>query len=174
MIGMLMVSCGLTQNEHFWGFFHRIPITNHHLYKGDEIDNFKRRANGNWVYQIGYNCPINLESRISYKDEKNDLIVFDLDEKELEKIGTPHNPKQAFRVIDTRLPEYLAIQDENNHETWLTHCAGYPGQDKITTRLSEREYEESFGFHLFHARATCEKDKIILDFSALKESGEIP
>lgn len=148
-------------------------ITNYHLYKGDEIDKFKRRSSGNWVYQIG-NCPILLENRIFHEDENNDLIVFSLSDEELAKIRTQNDPKSGFRIIDNRLPEYLVGQDNNDPKTWLTHCAGYPGQDKVTNRFSDKEYEENFGFHYFFARATCEKNEIFLDYSALKESGKKP
>lgn len=151
-------------------------ITNYHVYKNGYLD--KKECNKNIVCQIGNRHIISLEKKIIHEskddDAGNDLIVFSLDTQALAEIGTLQDPKRSFSILDTRLPEYLEQYQNENSETWLTHCAGYPGEDKITTQLSDRHYQESFGFHIFRCRATHDKERIILDFSALKESGIQP
>lgn len=152
-------------------------ITNFHIY---EEYLKQKEINPHSVCQIGHKFFIKLEDRIVYEDEDNDLIVFSLYDGELAKSETQNDPKSGFRIIDTRLSEHLATQDDKNPETWKTHCAGFPGVGKITTQISVNSYEENFGICLFRAPATCddplrgEKRNIIVNFSALREFNIIP
>jgi hypothetical protein len=149
-------------------------ITNYHVYKDGYLD--KKAVNPNLVCKIG-DLQIDIEGRLIYKSEENDLIVFHLTKHELKKLGGHDNLKRGFRIIDVCIEEYLREQDNNNPKSWLLHFAGYPGIDKITTRITNLEYEENFGFFFSMARGTYvavnQKDEIILDFLAVKQQSMI-
>jgi len=49
-------------------------ITNYHVYKRGYLD--RKQNNENVICQIGHKLRINLEQRIFYEDEKQDLIIF--------------------------------------------------------------------------------------------------
>ncbi len=156
----------LFRNEHkIYG------ITNYHVYEGYEK---KKNANKHTICQIGYQCKIELEDKIRYTDEINDLVIFDLNDDDLNKMSTAECQKTGFTVLDDRIDEYLKkYQDENNYETWFLHFAGYPAVYKKTEQISATILNEEFGIISSYARGSYidEKTEIILDYSAIKEDG---
>jgi len=116
-------------------------ITNYHVYKRGYLD--RKQNNENVICQIGHKLRINLEQRIFYEDEKQDLIIFFLFENELKDIAK-NVPKSGFRRINIDIERLLKTQKKEDVNTWATHVVGFPGVYKTTERISSNRIEETF------------------------------
>ncbi len=143
-------------------------ITNFHVYKHYKE---KKGENANYVCQIGHKLSIKLEERMTDENAKHDLCVFYLEEHELSKMGTKGGFKHVRYDISNLLHQY---QREENPETWALHFAGYPGEDKNTKQISDKEYEKNFGIFLSSAPASyCPvEEKITLKFCKARQAIE--
>ena len=103
------------------------------------------------------------------------LIIFDINDDDLNKMSNTKYQKTGFTVLDDRIDEYVkCYQNENDCNTWKLHFAGYPGIYKETSQISNTEYCEDFGGIIFYARGSYDEQQgIILDFSAIKENAAI-
>lgn len=147
-------------------------ITNYHVYQ-EYLD--QKAKNADVICQIGHKLVITLENRVLHQDKRNDLTVFFLDERELTVLGN----KSGFRRINCAIEEIIQkYQSNDDSKTWQLHCAGFPGSEKLTTKVGPKEIQENFGFCILRAPAIyyygdfTNGDKIALCFSDSRQAIE--